>query len=84
MSWWANALNAQQFMNATLPHILKTVEALSNNIGRLAIATEESNFLKKGSVSIGGNLEYLERLVEEYGSATIVGDVIRQETEKTK
>jgi hypothetical protein len=82
MGWWQTAGNAQQFFNATLPHIIKTIETLSENIGRLAMATEKSNELKDEKIGIGGDLKYLRELVEGYGSQTKLVDVIKKEKKR--
>jgi len=84
MGWWTNAAAAQNFMSSTLPHIIRTVESLSNNIGRLAMATEESNALRKGKLGIGGDTDYLRYLLKEYGEKATVGEVAKQEASKLK
>tara|TARA_B100000131_G_scaffold221323_1_gene212868 strand:- start:47777 stop:48040 length:264 start_codon:yes stop_codon:yes gene_type:complete len=79
MGWWQNAGNTQQFFNATLPQIVSVVDTLSKNIGRLAMATEENNNLRKNNPSLGGDMKYLKELVERYGSQAKMVDVIKKE-----
>lgn len=72
---WFKTVGAQQFMNVTLPYMIRTVENLSNNIGRLAMSTEA----RKERLSIGGDLEYLHDLLFEYGGSATVGEVATKE-----
>lgn len=76
---WFRTVGGQQFMTSTLPHILRTVEQLSNNLGRLAMAAE-----RKEKIGIGGDLEYLNKLVFEYGTDATVGQVAVQEMARVK
>ena len=73
MFWKTVAGN--QFMQGTLPHIIRTVENLSNNIGRLAMASEKRN----EALSIGGDIKYLKFLVENYGGNSSVAEVALNE-----
>lgn len=84
MGWWANAATAQNFMSSTLPHIIRTVEALTTNIGRLAMATEESNALRKTKLGIGGDTDYLNYLLEKYGPEETVAFVAKEEAKSRK
>ena len=69
MFWKSVAGN--QFMQGPLPHIIRTVENLANNIGRLAMASEKRN----ETVSIGGDMKYLKFLLDNYGGNCSVGEV---------
>ena len=76
---WFKTVGGQQFMNSTLPYLMRTLEQLSNNLGRLAMKSERSERL-----SLGGDLEYLAKLIYEYGSEATVGEVAAQEMARIK
>lgn len=76
---WFKTVGGQQFMNGTLPNLIRTIETLANNIGRLAMNAE-----RKDRLAIGGDLDYLRKLVFDYGPDAKVGDVAAQEMERLK
>ena len=73
MFWKTVAGN--QFMQGTLPHIIRTVEQLSLNIGRSAMALEKRN----ATLGIGGSTDYLAQLLDRYGpDATMASVAVRE------
>ena len=77
MFWKTVAGN--QFMQGTLPHIIRTVEQLSTNIGRSAMALEQRNKTVHG---IGGTTDYLAQLLDRYGPDATMVRVAIQERER--
>lgn len=76
---WFKTVGGQQFVNSTLPYLMRTLEQLSNNIGRLSMAQEQKQRLR-----LGGDPEYLQKLLFDYGPDARVGDVARQEMDRLR